>query len=98
MQRQIIGALLLVGSISGCVNMDGTPDTGGPKPNYGRSSGPPMVPGVEGPYGTKVPMAAPYNTAPPGSQYAAARMMQNSVPLNMVQMNPGGSPMGGPPG
>jgi len=56
------------------------------------------VPGVEGPYGTKVPMIAPYNMAPPGSQHAAMAMMSQNMPLNMMQMNQMGGPMGGPPG
>jgi hypothetical protein len=98
MKRRIIQALLLAGAMSGCVNIDGGPETGGPRPNFGRSSGPPMVPGVAGPYGTKVPMAAPYNSAPPGSHHAAMQMMQRSVPMNMVQQHPPGMPMSGPPG
>jgi len=98
MKRRIIQALFLCGAMSGCLNIDGGPETGGPRPNYGRSQGPPTVPGVEGPYGTKVPMAAPYNMAPPGNSMAAMQMMNRSVPLNMVQQHPGGMPMGGPPG
>ena len=80
------------------MSTDTPPETGGVKPHYGKSFGPPMVPGVEGPYGAPVPMAAPYNMAPPGSAYAARNMMYNSVPLDRVQMNPTGMPMAGPPG
>jgi hypothetical protein len=60
--------------------------------------GPPAVPGVQGPYGTPVPMAAPYSSAPPRNPLTAQQMMAQSVPMSMVQMNyPGGMP-GGMPG
>src|SRR6266498_5526573 len=99
MKRLMMSAALFVGTMSGCVSTDSPPETGGVKPHYGRSFGPPTVPGVEGPYGTKVPMAAPYNMAPPGNQYAAAQMMSQNIPMSAVQMTPPGSmPMGGPPG
>jgi hypothetical protein len=97
MKRRIIGALLLIGSISGCISTS-EPETGGMRANYGRSFGPPSVPGVSGPYGEKIPMAAPYNTAPPASQWAALKMMDQNIPLNAVQMNPPGTPRAGPPG
>jgi hypothetical protein len=99
MKRRIIGAMVFLSALGGCMSTDTPPETGGMRPNYGKSFGPPTVPGLEGPYGTPVPMAAPYNMAPPGSLYAAQRMMSNSLPLNMVQQNPTGMPMaGGPPG
>src|SRR5262245_35486932 len=110
MKRRIIAALMLVGSISGCLST-GDPEIGGPRPNYGRSFGPPSVPGVMGPYGENVPMAPPYSMAPPGSQFAARQMMNNSMPMNMLNMHPTGiltppgvqgmpgtSPMPGVPG
>ncbi len=58
------------------------------------------MPGVAGPHGQNIPMAAPYNMAPPGNQWAAQQMMSNSVPLNMVQINRGGNApgMSGVPG
>src|ERR1019366_912622 len=96
--KRIIGGVLLAGIVSGCVNVDQAPETGGTRPSYGRSWGGPTVPGVQGPYGAPVPMAAPYNTAPPGSQAAAMAMMSRSVPMTAVQQNPAGMPMGGPPG
>ena len=58
--------------------------------NYGQSFGPPTVPGVKGPHGEAVPMAAPYNNAPPGSQWAAMKMMQNQIPMTHLQMHPNG--------
>ncbi len=98
MNRQIIVSMMFLSALAGCMSTDIPPETGGVRPHYGKSFGPPMVPGVEGPYGAPVPMAAPYNTAPPGSMYAAQRIMNNNIPLDRVQMNPGGMPMGGPPG
>ncbi|MBI2805485.1 MAG: hypothetical protein HYX68_10955 [Planctomycetes bacterium] len=98
MKRRILGALLLAGFLSGCVNVDHGPETGGARANYGQSAGPPMVPGVKGPHGEGVPMAAPYNMAPPGSEYAARMMMSQNQPLNRIQMHPPGMGMGGPPG
>lgn len=96
MKRGIIGALLVVGTMSGCITSSDAPETGGPRPNYGQTWGPPTVPGVKGPYGENVPMAAPWNSVPPGSQWAAARMMQNSVPMGAVEIHPNG--MMTPPG
>ena len=69
MKRRLIAALMLAGVMSGCLNIDGQPETGGMKPHFGRG-GPPTVPGVMGPHGEGVPMASPYNMAPPGSEYA----------------------------
>lgn len=85
-------AALLLGTLAGCVSVDTGPETGGVKPHWGKSSGPPCVPGLQGPYGAGVPMAAPYNTAPPGSAWAARQMMSSNLPLNMVQFNRGGAP------
>lgn len=97
MKRQLMLAAMFVAAISGCISTDNGPETGGMRPTYGKSFGPPTVPGVEGPYGTKIPMVAPYNTPSMGSQ-AAARMMSNNIPTSLLQINPGGMPMGGPPG
>ena len=96
--KRIIGGALLVGALSGCVNVENSPENGGQRPNYGRSFGPPSVPGVSGPYGTPVSMISPYNQAPPGSEWAARQMMSNNIPLNNVQMSPNGMPLSGPPG
>src|SRR5262245_55512888 len=86
------GALLLVIGLGGCMNMDR--DMGGYAPgcngHWGASARQqPTVPGVQGAYGEKIPMAAPYSANPPGAQ-AAAAMMSRSVPLSMVQMSGSG--------
>lgn len=98
MKRRFIAALMMAGAVSGCLNIDGTPETGGMKPHYGRSFGPPSVPGVMGPYGESVPMAAPYSMAPPASEYQARMMMSQNQPMNRIQMNAPGAPMTGPGG
>lgn len=76
--------------LGGCMHVDGGPETGGCAGHWGRSSGPPAVPGVQGAYGQKVPMAAPYTAAPPQGAMVAQQMMSRSVPLSMVQMNGSG--------
>jgi hypothetical protein len=43
------------------------------------------VPNLMGPYGQPVPMVAPYNANPPGGADLARAMMQQSMPLGMVQ-------------
>ncbi|MBM3996698.1 MAG: hypothetical protein FJ303_21470 [Planctomycetes bacterium] len=96
MDRRIIAALLFIGSISGCVSTNDGPETGGMRPHWGQTFGPPTVPGVKGPYGEGVPMAPPYDKAPPANPYAAMRMMQNQIPLNYVQFHQNG--MITPPG
>src|SRR5262249_3953385 len=53
------------------------------------------VPGVQGPWGAPVAMAMPYAASPPG-EAAARAMIQNSVPMDMVQAAmPGTSAPGG---
>lgn len=85
--RRVASFLLLTAVASGCV---GGPETSGqPTPHYGRSMGPPSVPGVQGPYGQKIPMIEPYTSAPPGNLWAAQQMMSRSIPLSAVQMNGG---------
>ncbi len=101
MRRYAVPALLL-GVLSGCMNFDTGPESGGLRPLQAQgmhpmTGGPPTVPGVEGPYGMPVPMARPYAYSPPSSMYAAQQMMAHSVPLGLVQPNaPGGMP-GMPP-
>ena len=93
------GSLLFLVGLCGCVNMDSSaPETGGVRPNYGRVPPPPMVPGVKGPQGEGIAMAAPYNMGRPPSQQAAMAMMRNHIPMDMVQMHQPGMQMGGPPG
>ena len=106
--RRNAAALLLVAALSGCMGGPSGPETGGGAnvPHWGRSYGPPTVPGVKGPYGEKIAMAAPYDSAPPPNPFIAQQMMARSVPLNAVQLNnpaagmmPNGAmPAGMPPG
>jgi hypothetical protein len=87
-------ALLLSATLGGCVSsdrMDSGPHCTG---SWGRQPGPTSVPGVAGPHGQHLPMAAPYNMAPPGNMHAARQMMSNSIPLDMVQINRGGNAPG----
>jgi len=44
------------------------------------------VPGLIGPYGEPIPMAAPYTSTPPLNASQARRMMADSMPLSYVQM------------
>jgi hypothetical protein len=94
------GTVLVVVGLSGCLSIDNGPETGGScGGHYGRSYGPPTIPGLQGAYGEKVPVAAPYNMAPPPTAYQAKQMLANSVPMDMVQLNRGaGFGPGGPAG
>jgi hypothetical protein len=71
----------------------------------------PTVPGLMGPWGQAIPMAAPYNASPPSGETLARQMLAQSMPLEMMQLagyskdiqlaqgpacGPGGCPM--PPG
>ena len=103
--RRKAAAVLMLAALGGCTSFQGGSDTGGANaPHWGRSYGPPVVPGVKGAYGENVAMAAPYDSMPPGSAYLARQMMSQSVPLSAVQVNnPGGAmpgmfPGGMPPG
>src|SRR5262245_25033 len=103
-------AMLLAAALGGCISVDHGPTMSGPAcpGSYGAGGGPPMIPGVQGPWGQGVPVSAPY--PPPVSAKQAHYMMSHSVPLDMVQapgMKPGGSgimqasanvPQGGMPG
>ncbi len=51
----------------------------------GGSRSPAFVPGVVGPWGQPVPMAAPYSSDPPSGAKLAAQMLGNSMPLDAVQ-------------
>lgn len=86
--RRKAGALM-VAFLGGCVSLDGGPEHGGggmaPWAKPGR---PPAVPGVAGPHGESIPMAAPYSYAPP-APWNARGMINSSVPLGMVQQHPG---------
>ncbi|MFO0970498.1 MAG: hypothetical protein U0793_33555 [Gemmataceae bacterium] len=89
--RRSAWTVMVVSLLGGC--MSPGPETGGgPMMHYGKVPPPPSVPGVKGPYGEKVAMAAPYAYSPPANEWAARMMMANNLPLGMVQMNPGGMP------
>jgi hypothetical protein len=53
----------------------------------------PTIPGLVGPWGQPVPVAAPYNASPPSGEDVAKAMLAQSMPLEMVQQMGG---MGGP--
>ena len=93
-------ALLLTAALGGCMSTDKSDMGPACSGSWGRHQGPPSVPGVAGPHGQQIAMAAPYNMAPPGNPWAAQQMMANSVPLDMVQINRGGNVpgMAGVPG
>ncbi len=106
--RRKAAAVLMVTALGGCVSNHGSsdPNAGGANaPHWGRVYAPPTVPGVKGPNGENIAMAAPYNQAPPSSAYVARQMMSQSVPLSAMQMtnanaamlamNQGGMPMAG---
>src|SRR5438874_2682533 len=99
--RRKVAAVFMAATLGGCTSFHGGLDT--PSAPWAKSGGPPAVPGVKGPHGENVAMAAPYDFAPPGNAYAARQMMNQSIPLSAVQMaNPAGMqgmPMAGmPPG
>lgn len=50
------------------------------------SVAPPTVPGVQGPWGQPVNVAAPYAYGAPSGDAAARAMLSRSVPLDLVQM------------
>ncbi|MCS6851732.1 MAG: hypothetical protein NZ700_11255 [Gemmataceae bacterium] len=84
--KRTAGALTLLATLSGCVGTGGfQPTLGGAGPSLNAGPViPPKVPGVQGPWGEPVAMAAPYNASPPSAQ-AAMKMMSRHVPLELVQ-------------
>jgi hypothetical protein len=79
--------------LGGCVSVGNGPDESAPPQSnpgqigcYGGGGTPPMVPGVQGPWGQPVPMIPPYSMAPPGGAEAARAMMQRNVPLDLIQV------------
>jgi hypothetical protein len=83
--------MVLLAALGGCVSTGDGPYLGGPQsaaPVGGvgcSAQAPPTVPGVQGPHGEPVAMAAPYSYAPPSGKEAAMAMIANSVPLDLVQ-------------
>src|SRR5437773_9493836 len=89
MRRKAVAWVMLaaLGGVGGCAS---GPETGGGyMPQNGRGHGAPSVPGVMGPNGQPVAIAAPYDMAPPASRFQAQQMMSQGVPLDMVQMRGG---------
>lgn len=81
---------MLLAAVGGCVSSDygPAPQIGDAFNGCGCGCGPgkvPSVPGVQGPWGQPVPMAAPYSSNPPSEGQARA-MMSASLPLSMVNM------------
>ena len=82
--KRTLGVLLVSAALGGCM----TANHGGPPPvgcgGFGGGGFAAQAPGVQGPWGTPVAMAAPYSSSPPDAALARA-MMSQSVPLNLVQ-------------
>lgn len=90
--KRTASALVLLAAVGGCVTMDQGPSaSSGCGSCGGWTSGPPRVPGVQGPWGQPVAMAAPYSASPPGAE-AARAMLAQSVPLELVQAGAVGGP------
>lgn len=91
--KRIAGAMVVLAALGGCETMDSGPGMLG-GPGGGGWAGPPTVPGVQGPWGQPVTMAAPYTAAPPSGELAAKTMLARSVPLELMptsaQFSPGG--------
>ncbi len=81
--KRTAGTWVLLAALGGCTSMDHNPS-----PLGCGSCGPrghaATVPGVQGPWGQPVAMAAPYSAEPPGAA-AARAMLARSVPLDIVQ-------------
>jgi hypothetical protein len=78
--KRTAGAFVVLAALGGCVSTDPGPSTGG-----WANGGPAVVPGVQGPWGQPVAMAAPYTATPPSGEEAARAMMAQSVPLEVLQ-------------
>lgn len=83
--KRTLAACVLLSAFSGCVATDSCGDGHGsccPGPS-GRSIVP-TIPGVQGPRGEPIAMAAPYS-AMPNEIYSPREMMAQSLPLDFVQ-------------
>jgi hypothetical protein len=91
--KRTAGLTVLLAGLAGCVNDNPGPYMGSywaNQQNPGGSVGctaraPTSVPGMQGPWGQPVAMAAPYTAAPPPGEAAAKAMLGLSLPLNEVQ-------------
>lgn len=82
--KRTVGVCVLLAALGGCVTLDESPDPGGYPGGRCATYSMPSVPGVQGPWGMPVPVAAPYMGAPP-NELAARAMLAQSVPLELVQ-------------
>jgi hypothetical protein len=79
--------MMLLAALGGCMSTDRQPGTGlGGSYNNGLVHGPASIPGVQGPWGQPVAMAAPYTATPPSGEQAAREMMAHSVPMDLIQV------------
>jgi hypothetical protein len=74
---------MILAALGGCVSTGSGPGMGGGWGGMG--GGPPSIPGVQGPWGQPVAMAAPYTAVAPNGEEAARQMMARSVPLELMQ-------------
>jgi hypothetical protein len=75
----------MVAALGGCVSSGSGPGASGGG-YVGCMSGSALtVPGVQGPWGAPVAMAAPYSATPPTGEAAAREMLAQSVPLEIMQ-------------
>ena len=100
--KRSLSALMLAAAVGGCATSNHAPLASSATPTV-RASGeymPLTVPGVVGPYGEPIPMAAAYTMSPPVNAAQARRMMADSVPLSFVDpsMMQVGAQMPGMPG
>jgi hypothetical protein len=111
--KRTAGLMVLLAGLAGCVNDNPGPYMGSYWASQNANNaigcaaqGPTRVPGMQGPWGQPVPMAAPYNSAPPSGEAAARAMLGLSMPLSDVQQagyrdagagSSGILPAGGPP-
>jgi hypothetical protein len=87
--KRTVRMVIWLAALGGSLALAGGPVLGQETPRFGCGSGgcPAYVPGVQGPWGEPISMIAPYSADPPRAAVALA-MMQHSLPLNQIQMNP----------
>src|SRR5205085_1311592 len=85
--KRAAGVWLVTVALGGCMSADHGPAMPGPGcgGGFGGAGCAPTVPGVQGPWGQPVAMAAPYSAAPASGEALARAMMSQSVPLDLVQ-------------
>jgi hypothetical protein len=104
--KRTAGLMVVLAGLAGCVNDNPGPYMGSywanqQNPGNGvgcTAHGPTSVPGMQGPWGQPVAMAAPYTAAPPSGEAAAKAMLGLSLPLGDVQQAGLNMPAGAPSG